>query len=170
MNHLTPMASDGEEFAFHDGGQDWIASWHPPMDPPPAGRPHGSAAVCFTDRGNAVLVSVDGQTWGLPGGRPEGDEDWRATLDREILEEACGHVEEATMLGFVKGVCVNGPEEGLTLVRSNWRAVVSLRRWEPSHEISHRLVVPSETALTRLDMPQGFRPIYHRWFHEASGI
>ena len=59
-----------------------------------------------------------------------------------MLEEACAWVVEASLLGFSKGVCRKGPEEGLVLVRSLWRAVVSLRRWEPRHEISHRLLAP----------------------------
>ena len=71
-------------------------------------------------------MSMDGSSWDFPAGRPEGDEDWRATLDREVLEEACASVEEATLLGFSKGVCIRGPEEGLVLVRSLWCAVVSL--------------------------------------------
>ena len=171
MNHQTPMARDGEEFDFHAGGQDWIASWYPPVLPPPSGKPHGSAAVCLTSEGNVVLVSSDGQSWDLPSGRPEGDEDWRTTLEREVLEEACAWVEEASLLGFSKGVCVRGPEEGLVLVRSLWRAVVSLLQWEPHHEISHRLLVPSDTALAQLlaqvSFPRGLRPIYQRWFHEA---
>ena len=50
-------------------------------------------------------------------------EDWRATLEREVLEEACASVEEATLLGFAKGVCASeGPEEGLVLVRALWHA------------------------------------------------
>ncbi len=171
MNHPTdPMASDGEEFYFHSGGQDWVVSWHPAVLPPPSGKSHGSAAVCLTFDGNVVLVSPDGESWDLPGGRPEGDEDWRETLDREVLEEACAWVEEASLLGFSKGVCKRGPGEGLILVRSVWRAVVSLRPWDPRHEINHRLVVPFHVALERITFSQGRRPIYQRVFHEASAI
>jgi ADP-ribose pyrophosphatase YjhB (NUDIX family) len=171
MNHQTPMARDGEEYSFQADGQDWIASWHPPVLPPPSGKLHGSAAVCLTSEGDVVLVSSGGQYWDLPGGRPEGDEDWRTTLEREVIEEACARVEEASLLGFSKGVCVRGPEEGLVLVRALWRAVVSLRHWEPHHETSHRLLVPSNTALARLlaqgRFPHGLQPIYQRWFYEA---
>jgi ADP-ribose pyrophosphatase YjhB (NUDIX family) len=171
MNQQAPMARDREEFKYSAGGQDWITSWHPPALPPPSGKLHGSAAVCLTSEGNIVLVSSDSQTWNLPGGRPEGDEDWRMTLEREVLEEACAQVKEASLLGFSKGVCVRGHEKGLVLVRALWRAVVSLHQWEPHHEISHRLIVPSGTALTRLlaqgNIPVGLQPIYRRWFHEV---
>jgi len=161
------MACDGEEFGWHADGQDWISSWHPPVLPPPSGKSHGSAAVCLTPEGNVLLVSSDGQSWNLPAGRPEADEDWRTTLEREVLEEACALVDEASLLGFSKGVCVRGPEEGLVLVRSLWRAVVSVHQWEPHHETSHRLLVPSDTALAQVSFPPGLRPIYQRWFHEA---
>ena len=162
------MAHDAEEFEFHANGQDWIVAWHPPVLPPPSGKPHGSADICLTPDGDVVLVSSDGESWDLPGGRPERDEDWRATLEREVLEEACARIEEATLLGFSKGVCVRGPEEGLVLVRSLWRADVSVGEWQPHHEISHRLLVPPDTALARMmRLPGGLRSIHRRWFHEA---
>jgi ADP-ribose pyrophosphatase YjhB (NUDIX family) len=132
----------------------------------PSGTPHGSAAVCLTLDGDVVLVSADGESWDLPGGRPEGDEDWRATLDREVLEEACATVEEATLVGFSRGICTCGPEAGLVLVRSLWRAAVSLHDWAPRHEISHRLLVRANAALSWI-APEVSQPIYRRWFQEA---
>ena len=167
MNNQTQMARDGEEFSFHDYGQDWIGSWHSPLLSPPDGTPHGSAAVCLTAERNVVLVSEDGQYWGFPGGRPESDEDWRTTLEREMLEEACAVVEEATLLGFSKGICVKGHEEGLILVRALWRADVSLRPWKPCHETIHRILVPPDTAMEKIYIPYGIHPIYQRWFYEA---
>ena len=53
-----------------------------------------------------MLVTWPGVAWEFPQGRPEEGEDWRATLDREVLEEACASVEEATLLGFARGVCI----------------------------------------------------------------
>ncbi len=162
-------AGDGTAFVHHAGGQDWLVSWHPPTLPPPRGTPHGSAAVCLTLDDRAVLVRAAGAAWDLPGGRPEGDEDWRATLDREVFEEACAMVEDATLLGFSRGICTRGPEEGLVLVRSLWRAVVSLHRWNPQHEISQRLLVPSDVALSWI-APEVCQPIVRRWFQEALTI
>jgi ADP-ribose pyrophosphatase YjhB (NUDIX family) len=168
MNHPTHAARDGEEFDYRDGaGQDLIVSWHPPTLRPPSGTPHGAAGICFTSNENVVLVSFDGERWGFPGGRPEGDEDLRATLDREVLEEACARVEKATLLGFSKGVCIRGPEKGLVLVRSLWQAGVSLLKWDPQHETTRRQVVPSDTALERVEFGHGLGPIFHRWFQEA---
>ena len=167
MNGPTLVARDGEEFKFRDRDQDWIAIWHPPGLPAPRRTRHGSAAICLTAEGDVVLVSSDGETWGSPGGRPEGDEDWRATLEREVLEEACCRVEVATLLGFSTGAVVRGPEEGLVLVRALWRAVVSVGEWEPHHEMSHRLLVPPSKALAYINAPQDRSPITQRWFHEA---
>jgi ADP-ribose pyrophosphatase YjhB (NUDIX family) len=171
MTQPMPIARDREEYTSHADGQDWIVSWHSPVLPPPDGKPHGSAAVCLISEGNIILVSSDGEYWDCPGGRPEGDEDWRTTLEREVLEEACAQVEEAVLLGFARSVCVRGHEEGLVLVRSLWWAVVSIHQWEPQYEISHRLLVPSDTALAQIlaqdRFPHGLQPIYRRWFHEA---
>ena len=114
-----------------------------------------------------MLVSLDGESWGLIDCRPERHEYWNEPLDRGILEEACASVEEASLLGFGKGVCTRGKEEGLVLVRSFWRAAVSLHRWEPQYEIKHKLLVPSDEALERIDLPDWQMPIFQRWFDEA---
>ena len=130
-------AREGEEFRVRDDhGQEWIVSWHPPGFPAPDGKRHGSAGIhgCFTPERNVLLVTRPGVSWELPAGRPEGDEDWRGTLDREVLEEACATVEAAALLGFAKGVCIEGSEQGLALVRSLWCADVSLDPWKPQHE------------------------------------
>jgi ADP-ribose pyrophosphatase YjhB (NUDIX family) len=95
-----------------------------------------------------VLVSSDGQRWGLPGGRPERQERWVDTLRREVAEEACAVVGYARLLGFTRDLCVRGPQEGLILVRSIWLAEVRLERWAPRFEITHRRLVPADQALT----------------------
>jgi hypothetical protein len=68
------------------------------------------------------------------------------------------------------GEIVRGPEKGLRLVRAHWRTVVSIEKWEPHHEISHRLLVPPETALTYINMPQDRLRMVRRWFDEAMAI
>ena len=167
MNPGGP-AREGEEFGSRDGrGQKRVASWHPPELPAPAGRPHGSAGICFTPEGNVVLVTWPGVAWELPAGRPEVGEDWRATLDREVLEEACAVVEDATLLGFIRVTSMGGPEKGRVLVRSLWCADVSLDPWEPRHETTARLVVPPDEALERVGFGGDHRPIYERWFRDA---
>jgi ADP-ribose pyrophosphatase YjhB (NUDIX family) len=165
MNHPDVWAENRQEFPFHSNGQDWLVSWHPASLDAPSGTRHGSLGVCFTWEANVVLVTDDGESWHLPAGRPDGREDWRETLDREVLEEACADVEDATLLGFSRGVCVNGPQQGLVLVRSLWRAGVRLLPWQPEHEMTGRLLTSPERALA-IQTKWG-NPLFPRLFHEA---
>ena len=88
-------------------------------------------------------------------------------MDREVYEEACASVQEATLLGFTRGEYLRGPREGLVLVRSLWHARVSLNPWEPRHETTGRMVVPPDEALGRVGVSRDLRPIYERWFRDA---
>lgn len=170
MGKLASMAHEGEHYRFHDAGQEWLVSWHRPDNPPPCGKRHGSAGVCFAAKGQVVLVSSDrGDTWGFPGGRPIGNESWQETFERELSEEACARLDEATLLGFSQGICVGGHEKGLVLVRALWGAAVTLLPWNPQHEITHRRLVEKNTAMDHVSFPLGARPIYERWVHEALG-
>jgi ADP-ribose pyrophosphatase YjhB (NUDIX family) len=148
------------------GGQDWRVAWYPPSDLPP-GTPHGAEGVCVAD-GCIVLVSRDGRQWGLPAGRPEAHEDWGDTLRREVREEACAEVMSCTLLGFTRGHCVRGPQEGLALVRSHWRAEVRLRSWQPRFEMAHRRLVPTDEAFAQLTIPEGLDSLYRLMFTEAG--
>jgi ADP-ribose pyrophosphatase YjhB (NUDIX family) len=163
---MDEVAVDGVEFAVSTGGQDWRVGWHPPHGPPP-GTPHGAAAVCVT-AGRVVLVSGDGERWGLPGGRPEPGESWEDTLRREVWEEACATVTSCRLLGFSRGACVRGHEAGLVLVRSLWRAEVRIERWEPRFEMTHRRLVPGDELFRNLTIDDGHGPIYRRLFIESA--
>ena len=169
MSDSEGMAQEGRQYRFRDDrGQEWIESWHSPELPAPDGKPHGSAGICFTPEGRVVLVTQPGISWEFPAGRPEGDEDWRATLDREMLEEACARVERATLLGFGRGACIEGEETGLVLVRSLWCADVSLGPWEPRHETTGRVAVPPDEALSKVE--RGCGPLSRRWLHDALAL
>ena len=161
------VARDGEEFAVRSNGGDWLIAWLSPITVP-AGRAHGANGFCVTADCGVVLISRDGERWGWPGGRPEGDESWEQTLRREILEEAGAIVGDARLLGFCRGVCLTGPEADLVLVRSVWRAEIELMPWEPRFEIAHRRVVPATELLSHLWMEEGFAPIYYRALTEAG--
>jgi ADP-ribose pyrophosphatase YjhB (NUDIX family) len=122
-----------------------------------------------TPAGNVVLISPDGKLWDLPAGRPEMGETWEDTLRREMLEEACATVIEATLLGFTRGACVQGPETGRVLVRSVWRAEVELAPWQPRFEIPHRRVVAAADVMGQLALgTHAFAPIIRRALQEAS--
>ena len=153
-------AEEYEEFQVETGGQDVLVSWFPAHDVP-EGRPHGSAGICVTDNGQVVLITQDGKGWSLPGGRPEGNESWEETLRREVREEACVEVTDAKLLGFGRGECTRGHEEGLVLVRSLWLARVRLQKWVPEPETVARKLVPPDQVLSELE-PDVFRPLHHR--------
>jgi ADP-ribose pyrophosphatase YjhB (NUDIX family) len=167
MKLSHPVARDAEEMAVHASGGDWLIAWHPPPVAPEGTR-HGANAFCLTADDGIVLISGDGERWGWPGGRPEGDESWEQTLRREVLEEACASVVDARLLGFSRGACVRGPEQGLVLVRSVWLAKVELLPWEPQFEIPHRRVVPIRDLLEQLWIDQGFERLYYRALTEAG--
>jgi 8-oxo-dGTP pyrophosphatase MutT (NUDIX family) len=104
----------------------------------------------------------------LPAGRPEGEETWEQTLRREVREEACATVVRARLLGFARGEYVAGRQAGTVLVRSIWRADVTLDPWVPRHEIPFRKVVAAaeiERALGIARHP--FAPIVRRALREA---
>ncbi|MDZ7750999.1 MAG: NUDIX domain-containing protein [Gammaproteobacteria bacterium] len=160
-------AGTGEVFHIHDAGQDWLATWHEPATVPD-GQAHGSAAACLTSTGGIVLVSANGGlSWQFPGGRPERGEGWQATLEREVREEACARVDAATLVGFIRLSCHHGVREGEVLVRSLWRAEVTLLPWHPRHEMTHRRVAGLEEALASLTRPQGVGPMYAKWLRLA---
>jgi hypothetical protein len=92
-------------------GQESAIAWHS-ADDPPAGTPHGAAAVCVTADHQVMLVSRDSEAWDLPAGRSEPGESWIDTLTREVDEEACATVNRSTLLGFSRGECVRGHERG----------------------------------------------------------
>jgi ADP-ribose pyrophosphatase YjhB (NUDIX family) len=163
----TCIARDCEEFRVHSNGGDWLTAWHAP-DPVPAGTPHGANGFCITADDHVVLISNDGERWGWPGGRPEGDESWEQTLRREVEEETCSIVRGAQLLGFCRSMCLSGPEKDRVLVRSIWRAEVELMPWKPRFEISHRRVVPVAELLAHLWMEKGFEPIYRRALKDAG--
>jgi 8-oxo-dGTP pyrophosphatase MutT (NUDIX family) len=158
---------DGQEVRVHDAGQAWIVTWHTP-DSVPDGQRHGSAGICLTPDEHVVLVSADGTHWDWPAGRPKGSEDWEATLRRELREEACADVLACRLLGFSRGHCVRGQEQGLVLVRAIWRANVKLRPWEPRFEIRHRRLVSVQDFLAHVTVSEGYLPTYRRALFEAG--
>lgn len=160
-------ALDRAELAVISNGGDWLISWYPP-DHQPEGTPHGATGVCVTDFREVVLVSEDGQRWGFPGGRPERGEDWIDTLRRELEEEACIGVLRADLIGWGRGQCLSGPEEGLVLVRSMWSVRAELYDWEPEFEMKHRRLCAPDQARQLLHMEPGMEPIYLRQLREAG--
>jgi ADP-ribose pyrophosphatase YjhB (NUDIX family) len=167
MTTLPPPIVERKPLAVRSNGGAWFIEWHSAVTQP-EGTNHGANAFCVTPDNHVVLISGDGERWGWPGGRPEGDESWEQTLRREVLEEACAVVRGARLLGFSRGVCVSGPEHGLVLVRSMWRADVELNAWEPRFEIRYRRLVRADDLLSHFWIEDGFEALYHRVLIEAG--
>ena len=160
MSKVSEPASEYEAFQVETGGQDVLVTWFPARDMP-EGQRHGSGGICVTDKGEIVLATQDGETWGFPAGRPEGSESWEETLRREMREEACVEVRDAKLLGFSRGECIRGHEEGLVLVRSIWLARVELNEWVPEYETLARKLVQPERVLSEFETDV-FLPLHHR--------
>ncbi|MEX0884909.1 MAG: NUDIX domain-containing protein [Phycisphaeraceae bacterium] len=169
MHDEVPIRDGQEVHAVHANGQHWRVTWHGP-EAVPDGRRHGSAGICIAPDGRAVIVSVDGTRWDLPAGRPEGTEDWEATLRREVQEEACATVTAARLLGFSRGRCVKGHEAGLVLVRAIWRAEVRVEPWQPRFEMRHRRLVPAADLVNQLviEGDADYRSTFQRAMIEAG--
>jgi hypothetical protein len=86
-----------------------------------------------------------------------------------MREEACATVIRARLLGFSRGEYVAGRQCGAVLVRSIWRADVTVDRWDPRHEIPFRRVVPAADVEGALDIARHpFAPIVRRALCEAG--
>ncbi|MGH3742383.1 MAG: NUDIX hydrolase [Micromonosporaceae bacterium] len=162
------VLGNGEQHTVQVNGQRWAVTWHLPAAAP-EGKAHGAEGICLTGDSQLVLVSRDGASWEFPAGRTEPGESWEQTLRREVREEACATVVRARLLGFCRGECVAGPEEGLVLVRSIWRAAVELSPWTPEHEITHRRVAPPGHVKELVGFERHpFAPVIGRALHEAD--
>lgn len=159
------MLDHGETIDFESNGQRWRTGWHRVPDVP-AGQWHGAAGLCVTDGGQVVMISADNLTWDFPAGRPEGAESPEATLRREVAEEACATVRSVRLLGFSRGVCLEGHERGFVLVRSIWRAEVELEPWLPRFETRGRRLVSPAEALRLAFTP--WAPFWRRALFEAG--
>ena len=149
--------------------RNWVASWHPPELPAPAGKPHGSAGICFTPEGDIVLVTRPGISWEFPAGRPE--------MGRRLAGDVGQRGDGGSLRGCggtrcwsvsPRGACIRGLGRRDSCWSGRlWCADVSLDPWDPLHETTARLVVPPNEALERVGFGGDHRPIYERWFRDA---
>lgn len=134
---------DSAEF----GGKGYLVVWFPGVPVPEGERVTEVSAVCVTGAGDVVLVSGDGESWGLPGGHPEPGESAEETLKREVREEACCTVERSEYLGYQK--CT--PEEGgKPDIQLRYKCLVKTMIFSPQHEIRHRREVAPRDFLGTL--------------------
>jgi len=109
-----------------------------------------ASGICITDQGLIVLVTGDGESWGLPGGHPENDV-IRDAFIREVREEACAKVTHLEYLG-VSEVKDAGNPEGLTInYQARFWARVHLDEFKPEYETTGRKLVTPEDVIPALN-------------------
>ena len=64
-------------------------------------------SFCFNDKGEILIISLDGRNWSLPGGSPEKeDSSYEQTLIREVLEEGDCELGKIIRLGYQNSVFI----------------------------------------------------------------
>lgn len=162
---MAALLQDEEEIEVCSRGDRWLVSWQSPAEPP-RGQRHGAAGICVDNDGKLVLISTDEISWDFPAGRPEGEEEWKETLCREVREEACAVVTTARLLGYSRGHRLHGEEIGPALVRSIWIAQVDLLDWNPQFETCFRKRVSPSEAL-QIVLPE-YERLWARAFQAAD--
>jgi ADP-ribose pyrophosphatase YjhB (NUDIX family) len=139
-----------------------LASWLDPAHGPPDDLIQRAEAVAFTEGGELVAVA-DGDTrlawWSLPGGRREPWERVEETLRRELLEEACVHMQTSELLGFVCLRHLNGERAGRVTTDALFWARVEMLPFEPTFEPHARRELSLAAAR---DLPLWANPITQR--------
>ncbi len=66
---------------------------------------------CFNNKGEILLISLNGKNWSLPGGNPEKEDiSYEQTLIREVLEEGDCEIDKIIRLGYQNSVFVGDPK------------------------------------------------------------
>lgn len=124
-------------------GQEITLTWLPGLAVTPEDSVTQVYGLCLDREHRLVLVSQDGESWTLPGGRPEPGEMPTATLVREVMEEACANVISQHYLGAQR---VSDLARPLPYYQLRYLAQVDLLPFDPQHEMLHRRVVDIATA------------------------
>ncbi|PLW73249.1 NUDIX domain-containing protein [Streptomyces sp. SCUT-3] len=84
--------------------------WHGGRAVPPGTAVRQVYAWIVDGQGRVLLLGTGGGRFNLPGGTPEPhDADWRATLHREVWEEADAIVRDLVPLGYQEVQCDGAP-------------------------------------------------------------
>ena len=109
------------------------------------------SGICITDEGLIVLVTGDGESWGLPGGHPENNETIKDAFIREVREEACAIVMHLIYLGASE-VKDPGNPEGFTInYQARFWARIRLDEFKLEYETTGRKLVTPENMIPTLN-------------------
>jgi 8-oxo-dGTP pyrophosphatase MutT (NUDIX family) len=111
------------------------------------------------DRGRALLLRNRRGEWDLPGGRPDPDEDFRRTVERETFEES-GAVVEARAL--IEGWAFEVQPQRLVWIVAWGCRLRSLASLQLSHEHGEMAwFLPDQ--LHTIPLPLGYARAIRRW-------
>lgn len=134
--------SEVQDVVYFDGRMVQL-TWQPQLRLTSSLRVTQVSGACVTSAGKLLLVSEDGSSWTLPGGRPEAGESPEDTLRREVFEEACGLVTRCRYLGAQR---VDDPSLDVPYFQLRFWARVDLQTFRPHHEMRHRTCVEISDA------------------------
>lgn len=106
--------------------------------------------LCFTQDGQIILVTADGDNWTLPGGHPEPGESPEAALERELREEACARLVACEYIGCQRVEDPHRPDGPALYYQARFWARVELYPFEARQESIARHLVSPEAFLDAL--------------------
>ena len=132
-------------------GRRLIVTWHGSSFVAPRHLVTQASGICFTDEGLIVLVTGNGESWGLPGGHPETGETLEDAFIREVREEACATVTNLVSVGISEVNDPGNPEGFPINYKARFWARVQLDEFEQEYETTGRKMVAPEDLITTLN-------------------